>query len=41
MLGTEPIDLPGALPTDSMKCDPERNSPTVDDCNIVHNEKMG
>ena len=41
MLGTKPIDLPGALLTDTMRREPEHSSPTVDDCHIVHNDKIG
>ena len=41
MQGTEPLDLPGALPTDTMRREPEHNSPTVDDCNIIDDDKIG
>ena len=41
MSGIEPVDLPGALPTDSMKRGAELASPTVDDSIVIGEEKYG
>ena len=41
MSGMEPVDLPGALPTDSMRRGAELSSPTVDDSTVIGEEKYG
>ena len=41
MTGPEPVDLPGALPTDSIRRGVEPASPTVDDSVIIGEEKYG
>jgi len=41
MTGPEPVDLPGAMPTDSMMQEPEYNSLNVDDVNIVSDLRIG
>jgi len=41
MTGPESVDLPGALPTDSMRRGVEPASPTVDDSAIIDKEKYG
>jgi len=37
----EPVDLPGALSTDSMRRDAEFASPTVDDSVVIGEERYG
>ena len=36
----EPVDLPGAIPTDSMTYEPEHNSHNVDDVSIIFDERI-
>ena len=41
MSGPEPVDLPGAIPTDSMIHQPEHNSLNLDDVNIISDVRIG